>query len=372
MDEADRTGAAPTPLSSAFMLTYIYLQAHTRAPPRFRLIFPCASGNFGLLPSCVGAAVRSDLNLKQAAKKWTVIGWQGLTLPVQADWHLGCVQGTRDKGYVRIDDDERVRAEIRWEKPAKKPEAFSLLADRLLRQMEKFGRKKEAFTIKRDVRVAAPPGREFECFETKGKVTSYGCLMRCESCGRIILGRVIGTSHDDLKALAAKLFNGMGDHPEADGLDHWDVYDLRFALPPDFELQQTKMRTGALEMLFSSKKKTLDVRRIGLAGIVLKDRTLRNFFINYCYSELKAFAYEAEEIPVRDHPGGVGLTGRQTWRARLLSHNIGKRYVHAYSWLCDDRIYIFRMVSPLAEDPQFFELAEMVLCHQGEMMNDEC
>ena len=300
---------------------------------------------------------------KQTTRQWSEIGWQGIRLPVLADWHLARVHGTREKGYIRVDDDERVRAEIRWEKPAKRPERFDRIVDRMLAQMQKLARKKGGFTIKRGVRLSvSQPGRKFECFETRGDGVSYGCLMRCGTCGRVVLGRVLGTSHEDLRSTAGRMFGMLTDHPGADGLDRWDVYGLKFALPPEFALQETKMRTGALEMRFSHKKKEVDIRRLALAGVVLKDCTLRNFFINYCYKDLKAFNYEAEEIPVRDHPG-VGLTGSQSLRTRMLTRTIIKRYVHAFSWLCDDRIYIFRMVTPLAEDPQFFDFAGRIECH---------
>ncbi|HUV04071.1 MAG TPA: hypothetical protein VMX94_03070 [Armatimonadota bacterium] len=314
--------------------------------------------------------------LKQHSRKWTRIGWQGLTIPVPADWHLGCVQGTRAKGYLRIDDDEHARAEIRWEKTAGKPEPFGKLADRMLSQLEKLGRKKGQYTIKRDIRLASPAGRESTCYEMKGQELSLGCLLRCEKCGRIVIGRLTGGPRDELRGIAVRLFDGLADHPEDDGLDHWDVYDLRFALSPEYELQQTKMRTGSLEMVFTTRKKTVDIRRISLASIVLKERSLKNFFVNYCYGDLKTFDYQAEEIPVKDHPQGVGLFGRQTLKARVLSHNIARKFVHAYSWLCEDRIYIVRMVTPLEEDPEFFELAEKVECHRKEQderrtMNDE-
>jgi len=303
------------------------------------------------------------LKAEQKTRQWTHIGWQGIQFPILNDWHLARVQGERKKGYLRVDDDERVRLELRWEKPRQRRGDFASVADQMLGQLEKFSRKKRAsFTLRRGVRVATPEGKEFECFETKGDVVSCGCLMRCKTCGRTLLGRVLGRPKEDLKTIAKKIFETLTDHPGEDGLDHWDVYELQFAVPPSYVLQRTKMRTGALEMHFNEKKTELDIRRFGLAGILLRERTLKNFFINNCFKELRPFSYQSAELQVHGHDG-VGLTGGNTFRARALSTTGGKRYVHAYAWVCNDRIYIFRMTSKKAEDPLFFELARHVKCH---------
>lgn len=300
---------------------------------------------------------------KQKAKPWTTIGWQGITLPVHAEWHLARVQGNRDRGYLRVDDDERVRIELRWEKPARRPEKFGRIADRMLAQMEKMSRRKKAnFTVRRDVRITMPPGNEMECFETRGDVASCGCLTRCAACGRVLLGRVLGLPREDLKTMASRVLGGIADHPGPDGLDRWDVYDLKFVLPPTYMLQQTKMRTGAIELLFSDGTCEVDVRRLSLASIMLKEHTLTNFVVNYCYKELKPFEYRSADLDVNGHPG-MGVTGPQTIRSRLLSHALRRRHVHLLAWQCGDRIYIFRMMTPEAEDPRFLDLAQRVECH---------
>ena len=279
------------------------------------------------------------------------------------DWHLARVQGSREQGYLRVDDDSQVRLELRWEKPVKRPENFEKMAARMLAKFEKLARRKSpGLKISRDTRVAAPEGKEVQCFEAKDKGVSYGCLMRCTTCGRTVLGRVIGSTREDLKTTAARIFDSLADHPGSDGLDQWDVYGLRFALPPEYTLLQTKMRTGAIELLFFRKKIEIDIRRLSLAGILLKECSLKNFFTNYIYKDIKAFKYQAEEIPVKGHQG-VGLTGPRSIRGRLMARTLGKRFVHAYAWLCEDRIYIFRMTTPKAEDQLFFDLAERVQCH---------
>ena len=296
-------------------------------------------------------------------RHWTGIGWQGIEFPVPDGWHLARVQGERRKGYLRVDDDERVRMELRWEKPRRRPADFGDVADQMLARLEKFSRKKKSlFTVKRDVRVASPAGKEFECFETRGDVASYGCLMRCTVCGRTILGRVMGRPKEDLKPIAKRVFEALTDHPGEDGLDHWNVYDLKFALPPTYVLQRTRLRTGALEMRFNEKKTELDIRRIGLAAVLLKERTLKSFVINALYKELRGYDYQSAELQVHEHDG-IGITGPKTFRSRMLSTTGGKRYVHAYAWVCDGRIYIFRMVCRQREEPLFFELAAHVKCH---------
>ena len=304
------------------------------------------------------------MKAKQKTRQWTQIGWQGIRFPILAEWHLARVQGDRNKGYLRVDDDLRVRLELRWEKPAKRPGDFSEIAAGMLAQVEKFGRKKKtAYTLKRETWGASPPDKEFECFETRGEGVSYGCLMRCRTCGRTILGQVLGKPREDLKTIARRVFETLSDHPGEDDLDHWEVYDLRFSLPPRYRLQRTGMRTGALEMQFTDRKTEVDVRRFSLAGILLKEHTLKSFFIDQCYKELRQYDYQSAEVAVKGHDHGVALTGPKTLRARVLSNIGAKRYVHGYAWVCNDKIYMFRMTAANAEEPLFFQLAEHIRCH---------
>lgn len=297
-------------------------------------------------------------------RQWTRVGWQGIQFSILSDWHLARVQGERAKGYLRVDDDDgHMRLELRWVKPVRRPKRFELVADGMIAQLDKFSRKKRAaFTMRRGVRMASPVGKEYECFETKGDGVSYGCLMRCRTCGRTILVRVLGPAKEDLKTLAKKVFETLTDHPGEDGLDYWDVYDLKFALPSRYMLQGTTLRTGALEMRFTDKKTELDVRRISLAGIVLKDRSLKSFVMEICHKDLRPFDVRTAEMDVHGHDG-LGMTGPMTFRARMLSNTGRKRYFHAYAWVCGDRIYVFRMTSKESEDPLFFELADRVQCH---------
>ncbi|NQT20778.1 MAG: hypothetical protein HQ592_13810 [Planctomycetes bacterium] len=298
-------------------------------------------------------------------RQWRSVGWQGIRFLILSAWHVARVQGERTEGYLRVDDDDdgRVRLELRWMKPLKRPKSFDVVADSMIAQLDKFSRKKRlAFTTKRRVRVASPPGREYECFETRGEVVSYGCLMRCRTCGRTVLVRVLGLPREDLKTLAKKIFETLTDHPGEDGLDCWDVYDLKFALPPSYMLQGTKLRTGALEMRFTDKKTELDIRRIGLGAVLLKDRTLESFVMELCYKELRPFDVQTAKMDVHGHEG-LGITGPMTFRSRMLSNTGRKRYVHVHAWVCDDRIYVFRMTSREREDPLFFELSGRVQCH---------
>ena len=45
---------------------------------------------------------------------WTVFGWQGITARLPEDWHLAALGGDRKAGYLRLDDSERPRLEIKW------------------------------------------------------------------------------------------------------------------------------------------------------------------------------------------------------------------------------------------------------------------
>ena len=51
-------------------------------------------------------------NLLQS--KWHTVGWQGISLHVPEEWNIGGIGGTRDDGYLRLQDADLARVEIKW------------------------------------------------------------------------------------------------------------------------------------------------------------------------------------------------------------------------------------------------------------------
>jgi len=50
---------------------------------------------------------------------WTRLGWHGIAFDVPEDWCPGQLEGDRANGYLRVEDESRVRLELRWETPGR-------------------------------------------------------------------------------------------------------------------------------------------------------------------------------------------------------------------------------------------------------------
>ena len=71
---------------------------------------------------------------------------------VPADWSLAVVDGDRTNGYVRLDDEDIVRLELKWEKP-KGRVVLSQIVDRYLQELYGSPEKEERDIGKRKQRA---------------------------------------------------------------------------------------------------------------------------------------------------------------------------------------------------------------------------
>ena len=45
---------------------------------------------------------------------WTVFGWAGIQLEIPTTWELSGLSGDQKTGYLRLDDAEMPRLELKW------------------------------------------------------------------------------------------------------------------------------------------------------------------------------------------------------------------------------------------------------------------
>ncbi len=294
---------------------------------------------------------------------WSHFGWQGVQFDVPADWNLAVVNGEYESGYLRLDDDDMVRLELKWEGRRNRL-SLDKVIENYLKQLEQKAKKaKLPFDIKRDQRFVALEGHDFECMTIKSDVASFTLASRCHKCGRVILARVLHKKGQAAKPIAKRIFSTLQDHPENEALV-WQFYDFRFATPEGFALERSSLKTGCIEMFVYNKRDEVEVCRAALAQVLLKERKLKDWFREFYHKRMKNFVFDVEDAEYRGHKA-LDCIGRTSVRKSLFSGLQRRRYMRVRVWRCSetDKIYIFRLTSTQEDDERFERFCGEVVCH---------
>ena len=295
---------------------------------------------------------------------WTEFGFQDIRCEAPADWDPTHIEGTYEKGYVRLDDPRTPRLEIRWERPNRRV-LLARTIDNHIKLVSKEARKqKRDLRVQRDLDIARLPFAETEFFSYKNHVEAVGLATRCGECGRVLILRVFGgTSGGSLRATAARIFQSLRDHP-VEGRSCWSLYGFRFDVPEEFRLASFDLKTGRLQFDFMHKWSHITVAHAALASLVLKERTLEQWREQAMPKLFRGFVVKGREEEFRGHES-VLFTGRQSLRVRLTRLMLRPLFLHCRLWRCptSDKIYVFRVEGREKDKNALEKCVDLVYCH---------
>jgi len=282
---------------------------------------------------------------------------------VPADWSLAVVDGDRVNGYVRLDDEDIVRLELKWEKP-KGRVVLSQIVDRYLQELERRAKKaKLDLTCRRSLNFKKHEGKECEYFSCDSDFQAFGLMLYCPDCRRVCLLRVLQRPGGGVRALAKRIFASFREHPDDGRLD-WSFYEFRFSIPDSFYLETSSLKTGCLEMCFDDRKDEMEAVRVSLAEVLLKKNRLEDWFTEFYAKRLKRMEVELSREKFKGHEA-VRCRATSSIRRNLLKIFQSKRYLNSLAWHCrdSDKLFIFRVTSSKQDDQRLEEYAQLVQCH---------
>jgi hypothetical protein len=301
-----------------------------------------------------------------------LIGWQGLRVQVPADWDIAAISGDWTAGYLRIDDREATRAEIKW---AQSQVNTSKALDTYLRQLKKKTRGR--VEIERGVKVVSKrsqPDKSLSGFSWQSEQgRARGVIWRCRHCGRTVIAQVMGRGDENVEALARDVLTTLQDHP-VEGVATWAAYGLVVQIPGDFRLESQRLMAAYIEMVFAERKRRLRVTRWGMASLQLAEASLSDW-LAYQYRTRRDIVWKAEPVEIRGHQGLL-LDGHVRRRfhgtRRLLEGLVRWRRPVAFQgqvWHCPESERVFG-VDCVAREGEAGELAaqvaESIPCHRSE------
>ncbi len=314
--------------------------------------------------------------MNRSSSKWAVTGWHHLSFERPEDWSIGAVTGDYSSGYMRLDDTEMPRFELRWERTRGRESADQVVARYLKNLTGKGGKKAPPVKVRRNLSLIKDESvladRTVEGFHWRTEdgepLQAYGCLWMCETCGRTVFAQVLGRGGESMMAMASRLLNSLDDHARGDTAT-WAVYGLRIELPSDCSLIQHSFLTGRIELTFRHGGARLELVRMSLAEMHLENRTFPEWFEDTYGSEIDHWIEEAG--PARGHPSirGTGegvdpdtVHSRMTW---LPWRRPRKKPLSCCGWHCIDgnRLFVLRYLDE-THRPDFLDgIADTVICH---------
>jgi len=295
--------------------------------------------------------------------EWSRFGWQGIEFDIPAEWGLSKIEGDRNTGYLRIDDEDMVRLEGKWSAAQKGKYDLEKEIANQLKQLDKRARKAGLeTTTRRKLKLVRFKERSWECFYWKGDFVAYNLLTYCEGCGRVLLLRVLFREDEPAREVSRRVFESISDHNE-ECRDYWSVFGLKLNVPTNFTLKKSSLKTGEIRLLFDrEKKEQLEVIRVSLAEYHLRERTLEQWFERFMEKELRPFAWTQETARIHEHRGFL-LEGRLRMTRRLLPFK--RRHLACHVWNCQESDKLFILHSTLKDpnDPVFEEICASIECH---------
>lgn len=306
------------------------------------------------------------------------IGWRGVTVRVPDEWNPVAVSGEGEGGYLRVADPEGTTLEVKWEEPKGAVNLHQAL-ERYLKKLRRTVRKAKGggeLQVKhRPRQLAGVRPREQTSLPYSWHVDgpdakrASGVIWHCAECRRMVIAEVMGQSQEQISAAPA-ILKSITDHGR-EGWSTWGMYGLVVDVPETYRISGHQLMSGYLKFAFKRRSSTLQVERWGLANIVLKDVSLRDWYEGRERQRLSRYRYSVEETSQRGHPV-LNLVGRERLlpaaaeAARCLSAlSLPSLHFRAFVWQCPETNRILS-VSGQERKPADVtgEVFQRLCCHQ--------
>ena len=331
----------------------------------------------------------------------TVLGWQGVRFVLPPEWNMTGFSMDRESGYIRADapGQSALTVQIRWtqagqpeqktvyhvvaplvrkwlRKPAPPAPKVDLKAslEKILKDTAKQAKKAKS-TFESSSKPEKIEGEDGERtainFSWSGEGRGQGKIWHCTVCNRILVAQVVGLAKDGgaIGAVASQLFSTLQDHAVG-GYDRWALYDLQADIPEDFKLEEQKLLSGYLRLVFQRGAERIVIDRWGLANMALKKFTLAEWLRNHALARLKRMAHDEFEgergHTIEKYTGKLSLLG--TLKALRDGRGGLRRLPTRYTggvWLCEEsnKIYAVQTLHNPRSEELWAEVAARCGCH---------
>ncbi len=323
-----------------------------------------------------------------AQDKWHHIAWQGIEVEVPEEWVIGGIGGNREEGYLRIQDAEMPRIEIKWT-TADGFVDIEKLVDGYLNKLRRDRRVARSIEIDTDASVVSKrkmKKKALRCFTWRTDVHGYGAAWYCTDCSHTVICQVTTRPDEDGPKIAERVISSMKDHPE-DGWTRWAAYGFDAQAPEGFKLTAQNLMAGHIQITLKrdvaadtarsivlqniTPPEELTLSRWGMANIMLKNKTLDEWANEEMGKRLKRMKPELTETTVNGHKA-IAVSAQQLWPWEKLFRLICRFADLPYAdricgllWHCPESnaLYLAQMVVDVSNKDLPAEIGARFMCH---------
>ncbi len=305
---------------------------------------------------------------------WSLFGWHGLTLEVPLEWNPGKITGDSKSGSVRLDDPTLARLDIEW-KDARGDTRVAPIVDRFVDGLAQSARKeKKSLDVERALDMGwleLPDACSPVFFAWQAEDRIHALAFYSAASDRLFFVKIRTKLDEDAGDNISRILNSIRD-TAPDGDRTWALYDLVCSSPPQFSLETYDLKSGHLRLCFQHGQNILQFDRLSLAKVLLKKRTLSDWYQEFFRKNLRHVSLDSNETSIGEH---FGLTVRgkpkSRWRGLLMPlpfWNARPRLnMEARVWTCDDvnKIYAVHTYYRRQKDaPDIENARRAVVCHR--------
>ena len=290
--------------------------------------------------------------------KWTTLGWNGITVELPEDWELSGLSGDDKSGYLRLEDADIPRLELKWsESKQKKPDLQRVLDDYFKLVRKNYKRRDTNLHIQRNVNLIKDPqffeDREVAFFNWKGDFRASGVIFHCQICKRITIAQVMGHLKENIKETTHRILSSVQDHPVGQST-LWSAYQLNAEVPRRYRLDKHKLLSGYLLFSFVDGSRKVSIERYGVADVTLKEQDLEEWFRARYAKAIRGYGFSIESSN-GDADEQLKLIGEETriidrvpLAPALIIDKVMRRKTFAVNlWRChhSNRIYVVQAIA---------------------------
>ena len=311
-------------------------------------------------------------------------GWQGITMELPADWEFGGLSGDYDNGYIRMDDENMPRMELKWSRSKEKKPDLNKILDAYFKSMKKrLGASTSGLRIRRDVNLVKNEdffeNRDVVFYNWKAGVRANGAVWHCKECKRIVVIQIMGYLKESILPLTLRVLESVHDHPTGH-TNLWSAYQLAAEVPRRYRLEKQKLMSGYLLLSFVDGSRLLNIERHGLADVTLRNTDLQPWFRGYYAKILRKYGFSFEEVD-DNHDHRVEMLGQEK---RLMDHIplspifavdkiLRRKQIAASFWHCreSNRIFVVMAMSKRGTSELVSQVASSIRCHEAGLLVHE-
>jgi len=301
-------------------------------------------------------------------------------MELPANWEFGGLSGDYDNGYVRMDDEDMPRMELKWSRSKEKKPDLHKILDAYFKSMKKrLGAGASGLRIRRDINLVKNEdffeNREVLFYNWKSNVRANGLIWHCKECKRIVVVQIMGHLKESILPLTLRILESIHDHP-AGHTNLWSAYQLAVEVPRRYHLEKRKLMSGYLSFSFLDGSRLLNIDRYGLADVTLRDTDLQSWFRGYYAKVLRKYGFSFKELNAENDDQRIEMLGQEK---RFIDHVplspifaidkiLRRKQIAACFWRCNksNRIFVVMAISKRGTEELVSQVASSIQCHKTE------